>query len=164
MQAVLDLLPDAVFCVDRHAMILCEVNWAACECLGYMREELRGMGLDRICPSNDAAILAERLDGAPKGEPATAILRTTQRCKDGRAVAADSAAVASDVFVHVGIAAVTPETATDTIGARETVGANAGGIRQAAVAAGSAAAIAFGVIAKHRKLFARTHFAQQSTE
>jgi len=45
MQAVLDLLPDAVFCVDTHALTLCQVNRAACVCLGYTLEELQGMEL-----------------------------------------------------------------------------------------------------------------------
>ena len=89
MQAVLDLLPDAVFCVDRLGMTLSQVNRAACACLGYASEELQGMALRDLCPTQDIMALAKQLDAAPEGEPATAILRTTQRSKSGLATPAE---------------------------------------------------------------------------
>jgi diguanylate cyclase (GGDEF)-like protein/PAS domain S-box-containing protein len=89
MQAVLDLLPDAVFCVDRDKMTLSFVNRAACDSLGYAVEELQGMELRAICPPQDIEALAERLDAVPERGPVTAILRTTQRSKCGQATAAE---------------------------------------------------------------------------
>jgi diguanylate cyclase (GGDEF)-like protein/PAS domain S-box-containing protein len=84
MAGIFDLLPDAVFCVDRGQMAFGEVNRAACECLGYTREELLGMGLEQICLPEDVAALARRFDDIPGDEPATAIIRTVARTKDGR--------------------------------------------------------------------------------
>jgi len=89
MQAVLDLLPDAVFCVDTHALTLCQVNRAACVCLGYTLEELQGMELGNICPPQDVVALTKRFDQAPDGEPSTMILRTMQRSKSGVATPAE---------------------------------------------------------------------------
>ena len=86
MDGIFDLLPDAVFCVDRGRMAFSEVNRAACECLGYTREELLGVGLEQICPPEDVAALARRLDDVAGDEPATAIIRTVQRRKDERTV------------------------------------------------------------------------------
>jgi diguanylate cyclase (GGDEF)-like protein/PAS domain S-box-containing protein len=89
MQAVLDLLPDAVFCVVRGGLILSQVNRAACDSLGYTREELQGMVLGDICPPQDVMALAARLDGAAEGEPVIAIVRTVQRNKSGVATPAE---------------------------------------------------------------------------
>ena len=88
MQAAFELLPDAVFCVGVPAMTLNGVNWAACARLGYTREELLGMGLHEICPAGDVAALAQRLDRTAGEEPATAVIRTVQRRKDGTATPA----------------------------------------------------------------------------
>ena len=63
-----------------------DVNRAACNSLGYTREELLGMGPEQICPPEDVAALARRLDDAGDDEPATAVIRTVQRTKDGRTV------------------------------------------------------------------------------
>jgi diguanylate cyclase len=89
MQAVFDLLPDAAFVVDRRAMTVSEVNRAACACLGYAREEVRGMVLHEICPPQDIVALAKRFENMSDGKPATAMLRTTQRSKSGQVVAVE---------------------------------------------------------------------------
>ena len=47
------------------------------------REELLGIDLHKICSSDAAAALVEQFDRAPKGEAATAVVRTIQRNKDG---------------------------------------------------------------------------------
>ena len=86
MDGTFDLLPDAVFCIDRDRMAFHDVNRAACNSLGYTREELLGMGPEQICPPEDVAALARRLDDAGDDEPATAVIRTVQRTKDGRTV------------------------------------------------------------------------------
>ena len=89
MQAVFDLLPDAVFCVDRLGMTLSQANLAACACLDYAREELQGMELRNICPPQDVAALTKRFDRAPECGPPTMILRTMQRSKSGVATPAE---------------------------------------------------------------------------
>jgi diguanylate cyclase (GGDEF)-like protein/PAS domain S-box-containing protein len=89
MQALLDLLPDAVFCVDRRSLSLIQANRAACACLGYTPDEFQGMDLRRLCPPEDVVALAEQIDDAPAGEPAAAILRTAQRSKSGLATPAE---------------------------------------------------------------------------
>jgi diguanylate cyclase len=87
MQTVFDLLPDAVFCVDRQTMALNAANRAACLCFGYSPNEIQGTELATLCPPQDVVALAKRLDDAAAGEPA--ILRTTQRNKSGAAVPAE---------------------------------------------------------------------------
>ncbi len=89
MQALLDLLPDAVFCVDRQHLTLIQANRAACACLGYTADELPGMDLRNLCPPEDVIALARQIDDAPAGEPATATLHTTQRSKNGLAMPAE---------------------------------------------------------------------------
>ena len=89
MQALLDLLPDAVFCVDRSSLTLIQANRAACACLGYTPDEFQGMNLRRLCPPEDVVALAKQMDNAPAAEPAAAILRTTQRSKNGLATPAE---------------------------------------------------------------------------
>jgi diguanylate cyclase len=89
MQALLDLLPDAVFCVDEQSLTLVQANRAAYACLGYAPEEFQGMDLRKLCPPEDVIALAKRIDGAPAGQPAAAILRTTQRSKNGLATPAE---------------------------------------------------------------------------
>jgi diguanylate cyclase (GGDEF)-like protein/PAS domain S-box-containing protein len=83
LRAAFDFLPDAVFCVDRPSMSVSEVNQAACACLGYTCEELRGRGLQEICPPQDIAAVAKQFEGVQERKPATATLRTTQRSKSG---------------------------------------------------------------------------------
>ena len=89
MPAAFDLLPDAVFCIDRRLLTICGVNRAACTCLGYSRDELLGMGTDDVCPSGDIAAIARQLDDATAEEPATAVICTVQRRKDGFSVPAE---------------------------------------------------------------------------
>ena len=89
MQALLDLLPDAVFCVDRHSLSLIQANRAACACLGYTSDEFQGMDLRSLCPPEDAVALAKQIDDPSAGEPAAAILRTMQRGKNGLATPAE---------------------------------------------------------------------------
>jgi diguanylate cyclase (GGDEF)-like protein/PAS domain S-box-containing protein len=64
-------------------MTFTSVNPAACAWLGYTREELLGVRLHEICPPGDVAALAQRLDRPAAEEPATALIRTVQRRKDG---------------------------------------------------------------------------------
>ena len=81
-----DLLPDAVFCVDRRSMRFVEVNAVAVAALGYTAEELLGMGPRQLCPEQDMAVLEAQLDAITPGQPASAVVRTRQRQKDGPAV------------------------------------------------------------------------------
>ncbi len=86
MRAAFDLLPDAVFCVDRRSMTFVEVNRAACSRLGYTIEELLNLGPRHICPEEDVAALQKRFDAIPAEEPAAVVVRTRHRRKDGQAV------------------------------------------------------------------------------
>jgi diguanylate cyclase (GGDEF)-like protein/PAS domain S-box-containing protein len=86
MDGSFDLLPDAVFCVDRGRMAFCDANRAACEGLGYSREELLAIGPNELCPPEDMTALAQQLDAVAADGPATAIIRTTERRRDGAAV------------------------------------------------------------------------------
>jgi diguanylate cyclase (GGDEF)-like protein/PAS domain S-box-containing protein len=89
MQALLDLLPDAVFCVERQELTLTSANRAASARLGYTADEFQGMDLRTLCPPEDVIALAKQIDAAPADEPAAAILRTTQRSKNGLATPAE---------------------------------------------------------------------------
>lgn len=77
-----DLLPDPVFCVDRRSMTFAVVNRAACSVLGYTAEELLGMSPCQICPEQDLASLAERLDEQRE----SVVVRIQQRSIDGRSM------------------------------------------------------------------------------
>ena len=79
-----DLLPDMVFCVDPHSMTFTDVNRAACQALGYGRDELLALGPKEICPPEDIFALAERLAAAAGEEPLA--LRTWQRTSRGQSV------------------------------------------------------------------------------
>ena len=81
-----DLLADAVFCVDARDKAIAEVNQAACAALGYTREELLGMSLGRICSPEELADLTRQFAEAAAGPRATVLLRVEQRRKDGVAV------------------------------------------------------------------------------
>ncbi len=81
-----DLLPDAAFCLDRRTMRFCRLNRAACEQFGLSREELSAIDPCRLFLPGDIVSLAEQFDAASASEPATAAIRTTQRCRDGRTV------------------------------------------------------------------------------
>jgi len=83
VQSAFDLLPDAVFCVDRASMTFSDVNRAACDTLGYARHELLAAGPYRISPAEDIDALARRLDASAGDEAATVVLRTRQWKKDG---------------------------------------------------------------------------------
>ncbi|MBU4271130.1 MAG: GGDEF domain-containing protein [Planctomycetes bacterium] len=89
MQTAFDLLPDAVFRLDGHEMTFSGANRAACERLGYTREELFGMGLRQVCRWSDIAALARRLDDLGTEAPATAVFHTVLRRKNGKTVAAE---------------------------------------------------------------------------
>jgi diguanylate cyclase (GGDEF)-like protein/PAS domain S-box-containing protein len=84
MDRTFDLLPDAVFVVDQDRRAFSDVNRAACEGLGYTREELLQLGPNQLCPPEDIAALAGQLDDVAAEAPATAIIRTVERRKDGR--------------------------------------------------------------------------------
>jgi diguanylate cyclase (GGDEF)-like protein/PAS domain S-box-containing protein len=86
LRAAFDLLPDAVFCIDRRSMTFADVNKAACSCLGYTDRELLGMGPYQICPEEDMAALEERLEAIPAEQAAAVVVRTRQRRKDGQSV------------------------------------------------------------------------------
>ncbi len=87
IRAAFDLLPDAVFCIDRQTMTFALANQAACASLGYTAQELLAAGPCHVCSQEDVAALAARLDGAAAGEqPPSAMIRTRQRRKDGLAV------------------------------------------------------------------------------
>ena len=81
-----DLLPDAVFHVDRRSMMFLGVNTAAIVSLGYTAEELLGMGPRQICPEEDVATVEVKLGATAWGQPASTIVRTQQRRKDGRTI------------------------------------------------------------------------------
>ena len=84
---VFNLLPDAVFCVDRRSMSVTDVNEAACLSLGYSAEELRSIGLAGIIsPEEDLAELKRRLDAISDESTAEVFLRTRQRTKGGHFV------------------------------------------------------------------------------
>jgi diguanylate cyclase (GGDEF)-like protein/PAS domain S-box-containing protein len=89
MPAAFDLLPDSVFCIDRRLMTFSGVNRAACRCLGYSRNELLGIGPRDVCPPVDVAAIARQLDDAMAEGPATAVIRTVQRRKDGLPIPAE---------------------------------------------------------------------------
>ena len=105
MQAVFDLLPDAVFCVERQGLTLIQANRAACACLGYASDELQGMDLHDLCPPQDVVALAKQFDGdcpdfrGHRGEAvvdengtvpvAGIVVRTMQRSKSGLATPAE---------------------------------------------------------------------------
>jgi diguanylate cyclase (GGDEF)-like protein/PAS domain S-box-containing protein len=78
-QATLDLLPDAVFCIDCRSMTFAEVNAAARTSLGYTADELLSMRLGDICPAGDAALLKKRMAASP-----SALFRTQQLFSNGR--------------------------------------------------------------------------------
>ncbi len=84
LQAAFDLLPDAVFSVDRATMTVVEANRLACAALGFAPGELRGVKLDDLCPSQDVAALVHRMDGPNGDDPMVAILRTTLHGRDRR--------------------------------------------------------------------------------
>ena len=120
LQAVFDLLPDAVFCVERQGLTLVQANRAACACLGYAPDDFQGMDLRSLCPPQDVAALAKQLDGAAAGQAATAIVRTRQRSKNGLATPAEwhvsrargSGKGDSPIFVDTKIGTV-PESAAE---------------------------------------------------
>lgn len=78
----LDLLPDAVFRIDRRKMTVVEANKAACLSLAYGRE-LVGMSLKQILPEDDLVALERKLDAIPAGQSAAAVAQTRQRRSDG---------------------------------------------------------------------------------
>ena len=79
MHTAFDLLPDAVLYVDGRLMSISDVNHAACACLGYTCEELRGMGLQELCPPQDVVALAKQFESMQDTEPATATRPTSLR-------------------------------------------------------------------------------------
>lgn len=89
MQTAFDLLPDAVFRLAGRKMTFSDVNRAACERLGYTREELLGMDLRQVCRWSDIAALARRLDDLGTEAPATMVFHTVLRRKDGKPIAAE---------------------------------------------------------------------------
>lgn len=84
MQTAFDLLPDAVFSVDRKSMTLVEVNQAACGSLGFTAEELLGRDVCLVFPQKDVTAWTERIDATAADHAATVLVRTRQRTKDGR--------------------------------------------------------------------------------
>jgi diguanylate cyclase (GGDEF)-like protein/PAS domain S-box-containing protein len=89
IRAAFDLLPDAVFCVDRQSMTFTEVNRAACVSLGYTAEELHSMGPLQVCSEEDIAVLQQRLDATAPGQLSSVVIRTQHRRKDGQSVAVE---------------------------------------------------------------------------
>lgn len=87
LQAAFDLMPDAVFSVDRATMTVGEANRLACAALGFAPGELRGVKLDTLCPSQDIADLASRMDGP--GDSAPVVLHTTLRGRNGSETAVE---------------------------------------------------------------------------
>ena len=84
MRGAFDLLPDAVFCIDRRSMTLLEVNKAAYLRLGYRAEELLDSALHVMCPDEDMTVLKQRLDSIPAEECDSVVVRTQQRTKNGQ--------------------------------------------------------------------------------
>ncbi len=73
---LLELLPDAVFVVDRATRIVVAANGLACAGAGLSREELCGRALDQLCRAEDAAALARRMESAGD-EELPAVMQTT---------------------------------------------------------------------------------------
>ncbi len=102
-QAIVQNLPDAVFIAGPSANIL-EVNDAACEQLGYTREELLQMRISDLVPPDYQERVRERLS-APRGS-ATGRQSVHVR-KDGTRVPVETVVVAAELEgepVYLGVA------------------------------------------------------------
>ena len=83
-----DLLPDAVFCIDRQSMTFTSVNRAACSALGYSADELLALAVCDVYSRDDIAALLARLD-ATADESSSVVARVHQQRKDGQIVPVD---------------------------------------------------------------------------
>jgi diguanylate cyclase (GGDEF)-like protein/PAS domain S-box-containing protein len=88
MPNAFDVLPDAVFCIDRQSMTFTSVNRAASLSLGYSTNELLALGVYDVFSRDDVAALAARLDSATNASPSV-VARVRQQSKDRQVVPVD---------------------------------------------------------------------------
>ncbi|MFP4581019.1 MAG: PAS domain S-box protein [Candidatus Sumerlaeia bacterium] len=79
----LDNAVDSIFVIDRQSMKLVDVNVAACESLGYSREELLQMGPQDLKPLKAREDLEKEFDGVIGGGPEYGAIETLHQRKDG---------------------------------------------------------------------------------
>ncbi|MFW5692944.1 MAG: PAS domain S-box protein, partial [Thermoguttaceae bacterium] len=82
-RAALDASADSLFIIERPAMRFVDVNDAACESLGYTRDELLAMSPQDIKPNVTREALAEEFDRILGDELRTGVLETIHQRKDG---------------------------------------------------------------------------------
>jgi PAS domain S-box-containing protein len=87
-RAIVNQAGDGIDLIDAQTLHILEINEAACQMLGYVREELVGQPLSRLMPSIDEAAL--RVSTAQVLRDDQARFETQHRCKSGSVV---------DVFV-----------------------------------------------------------------
>jgi len=81
MQFACDQVADAIFVAGPDKRF-CYANKAACESLGYTRDELLALRIPDVAPQHDSSRYRQRLEILQQGQPVT--YETMHRTKDGR--------------------------------------------------------------------------------
>jgi len=81
MQCAFDHVPDPVLVAGPDKRF-CFANKAACDSLGYTREELMALRIPDVAPQHDTARFRQHLETLKQGQPLT--YQSIHRTKDGR--------------------------------------------------------------------------------
>jgi len=81
MQFACDHVSEAIFVAGPDKRF-CFANQAACESLGYTREELLALRIPDVAPQHDSTRYRQRLEILQQGQPVT--YESVHRTKDGR--------------------------------------------------------------------------------
>jgi PAS domain S-box-containing protein len=82
-RAAMDLSSDGVYLIDLDAMRIVDCNDGACRMLGYPREELVGLPVQRVAPARDPDRLRAEADALERAVGAAPAIRVEHRRRDG---------------------------------------------------------------------------------